>query len=452
MELEITKNIVIEHLRNKQLIELKKILNELDSVEVAELMSEIESDVDALILFRMLPKIKAVDVFTHLSIEAQLEMINIITDIELNEVMSKMFFDEIIDIIEEMPAEMVDKVLKNIPPDKRRLVNQFLAYPDDSAGSLMTIEFVQLRQDMTVGDSLAYIRKIGMKKETIYTCYVTNRHRKLLGIVSLRALVTENPEKLISEVMQTDFVWVNTFDDQELVAEKFRKYGFLAIPVVDKELRLTGIITVDDVIDVIETEATEDFHKMAAMEPSDKEYLNTSIFDLSKQRILWLMILMVSATVTGSIIKKYSDTLESVIVLSMFIPMLMDTGGNAGSQSSTLIIRGMATGEIKLNDFFRVFKKEFGVSLLCGVTLAIVNFIRIMVFEDVGVLVALTISITLITTVIMSKLVGGILPIMAKKVHLDPAIMAGPLITTIVDAVSLIIYFKIAHMMLGIGG
>lgn len=446
----LTKSEVIDKIKRRKIIALKNRLAEMDEVEVAELIDELDNKVYSLLLFRMLPKLKAVEVFSFLDLDTQRDIVAAVSESELNELIDTVFFDDIIDIIEEMPAEFVNKVLKGIPPEKRRFVNQFLNYPEDSAGSIMTIEYVQLRKEMTVAEALKFIREIGMKKETVYTCYVTNENEKLLGIVSLRELVTASPEAKVKDIMETDFVSAKTHDDQEVIANLFRKYDLLAIPVTDMENRLTGIITVDDVMDVMEIEATEDFQKMAAMAPSEKEYLDTNIFVLSKQRLLWLLVLMVSATITGTIMKQYSDTLESIIVLSMFIPMLMDTGGNAGSQSSTLIIRGMATGEIKLNDFLRVFTKEFGVSFICGTVLAGLNFARIMIFEDVGTLVAFTISITLIFTVMMAKLLGGMLPILAKKMRLDPAIMAGPLITTVVDALSLIIYFNVAQFVLKI--
>ena len=354
-------------------------------------------------------------------------------------------------MIEEMPAEFVNRVLINIAPEKRKLVNQFLKYPDDSAGSLMTIEYVRLTENMTVAQALNHVRDTGLKKETVYTCYITNMHEKLIGIVSLRALVTESPDKKITEIMDKDVIVVNTHDDQEIVADLFKRYDFLAMPVVDNQERLTGIITVDDIIDVMEQEATEDFQIMAAITPSETEYLGTSVFVLAKHRIIWLLVLLVSATFTGNIMKNFSNTLESLILLGMFIPMLMDTGGNAGSQSSTLIIRGLATGNIKLTDAFKVLRKEFVISLICGIVLSAVNFTRIIIFEpQVPALVALTVSLTLITTVVMAKVIGGLLPILAKKMNLDPAIMAGPLITTIVDAMSLIIYFNVAQAILHI--
>lgn len=438
-------------IRDRKAIQLRSYLTEMYDADIAELMDDLNDKVLALLLFRMLPKVKAVEVFSFLSIDNQRQIINAIGEDDLPYLVDNIFFDDVIDMIEEMPAEFVNRVLINIPPEKRKLVNQFLNYPEDSAGGLMTIEYVRLTEFMTVGEALDHVREIGLKKETIYTCYITTIHERLIGIVSLRALVTEDPNAKIVDIMEKDVIVVNTHDDQEIVAEKFKRYDLLAIPVVDNQGRLTGIITVDDIIDVMEQEATEDFQIMAAMTPSEEEYLATNVFVLAKNRVVWLLVLLISATFTGSIMKNFSDTLEALILLGMFIPMLMDTGGNAGSQSSTLIIRGLATGDIKLSDAFRVLKKEFLISLICGVILSAVNFARIIIFEpQVPLLIALTVSVTLISTVIMAKVIGGLLPIAAKKMKLDPAIMAGPLITTIVDALSLIIYFNIAQAVLHI--
>ena len=445
------KNDVKNLIRDRKIIELRSYLAEMYEADIAELMNDLNDKVLALLLFRMLPKLKAVEVFSFLSIDNQREIISAISDSELPDIIDNVFFDDVIDMIEEMPAEFVNRVLINIAPEKRKLVNQFLNYPEDSAGTLMTIEYVRLTEHMTVAQALYHVRETGLKKETVYTCYITNMHEKLIGIVSLRALVTEDPNLKITDIMEKDIIVVNTHDDQELVADMFKRYDLLAMPVVDNLGRLTGIITVDDIIDVMEQEATEDFQIMAAITPSETEYLDTSIFVLAKHRIVWLLVLLVSATFTGNIMKNFSNTLESLILLGMFIPMLMDTGGNAGSQSSTLIIRGLATGGIKLSDAFKVLRKEFWISLICGVILSLVNFGRILIFEpQVPFLVALTVSLTLITTVVMAKVIGGLLPIAAKKLKLDPAIMAGPLITTVVDAMSLIIYFNVAQAILHI--
>lgn len=438
-------------IRDRKIIKLRSYLTEMYDADIAHLMDDLNDKVMALLLFRMLPKVKAVEVFSYLSIDSQREIINAISEDELPYIVDNIFFDDVIDMIEEMPAEFVNRVLINISPDKRKLVNQFLNYHEESAGGLMTIEYVRLNERMTVQQALDHIRETGLKKETIYTCYITTIHERLIGIVSLRALVTEDPNKLIVDIMERDVITVNTNDDQEVVADMFQKYDLMAMPVCDHEGRLTGIITFDDIMDVMEQEATEDFQLMAAMTPSEEEYLGTSVFILAKNRITWLLILLISATFTGSIMQNFTDVLESFILLGMFIPMLMDTGGNAGNQSSTLIIRGLATGDIKLSDAFIVLRKEFFISLICGIILSGFNFARILIFEpQVSTLIALTVSLTLISTVVMAKVIGGLLPIAAKKLRLDPAIMAGPLITTIVDAMSLIIYFNIAQAMLSI--
>ena len=440
---------LLELIEQKKYVEIKKELSEMNEVDVAELLDPLDAHM-TLLIFRMLPKDLAVEVFSHFSTEQQLGIINSVTDKELEYIMDELFFDDMIDLIEEMPANIVKKVLKATREDERKLINQFLKYPPNSAGSLMTIEYVDLKKDMTVKDALDHIKETGLDKETVYTCYVTGENRKLEGIVSLRKLVISDEKLLIKDIMNEDFIYVNTHDDQETVASVFKRYGFLALPVVDKEHRFTGIITVDDIMDVIDQETTEDFQKMAAMSPSEEAYLDTGVFTLAKHRIIWLLVLMISATFTGGIIKRFEDVLQSVVVLTAFIPMLMDTGGNSGSQSSTLVIRGLALGEISLSDSWKVIWKEFRISIIVGIALAVANFVRIMVFDTVGIWVALTVSITLLVTVVISKIVGGILPMIAKRVNIDPAIMAGPLITTIVDALSLIVYFTIASLLLHI--
>ncbi|NLW40517.1 MAG: magnesium transporter [Tissierellia bacterium] len=438
-----------ELIQQKRYVTLKKELEELNQVDIAELLEELDVHT-ALLIFRMLSKDLAVEVFAHFSVEHQRNIIAKVTDKELKDIVEELFFDDMIDIIEEMPANIVKKILKHAKEEERSLINQFLKYPPESAGSIMTIEYVDLKKHMTVGDALRHIKRTGLDKETVYTCYVTDKNRKLEGIVSLRKLVISDEDKSIEEIMNKDVIYVTTHDDQETVANVFKRYGFLALPVVDKEERLTGIITVDDIMDVIDQEATEDFQKMAAMAPSEERYLDTSILNLAKHRIVWLLVLMISATFTGRIIRKYEDVLQSIVVLTAFIPMLMDTGGNSGSQSSTLIIRGLALGEIELKDAGRVLWKEFRISTIVGLILAIVNFFRIYLFDTVGPMVALTVSFTLFLTVIIAKVVGSLLPIAAKRLDIDPAIMAGPLITTVVDALSLILYFKIASWILGI--
>ncbi|MCR1975615.1 magnesium transporter, partial [Clostridium sporogenes] len=377
-------------------------------------------------------------------------IIQSITHEEMTTIIDQLYFDDVIDLLEEMPANIVKKILLNTDDKKRKLINQFLRYEEDSAGSIMTIEFVDLKKEMTVEQAIERIRKTGVDKQTINTCYVIDKNRKLEGIISIRRLILSNKDVLIKDIMKENYVSINTFDDQEYVANQFKKYDLVSMPVVDKEHRLVGIITIDDIVDIIDQENTEDFHKMAAMEPSEEEYLKTGVFELAKHRIIWLLVLMISATFTGNIIRKSEDVLQSVVILASFIPMLMDTGGNSGSQSSTLVIRGLALGEIKLKDIFKVMWKEFRVSVVVGIVLSIVNFLRVYFIEKVSFMVSITVCISLFFTVVLAKVVGGILPIVAKKLKLDPAIMASPLITTIVDAVALLIYFGIAKMLLGI--
>ncbi|MBF8983393.1 magnesium transporter [Lutibacter sp. B2] len=444
------KENIIELMENKKYTQARNEAMKLNAVDIAELIEELETD-HALILFRMLQKSITVEVFANLSNDNQQAIINAITDREMNHIMDELYFDDMIDILEEMPSIIVKKILKNSKEEKRRLINQFLNYPANSAGSLMTIEYVGLKKEMTLKEAMAYIKKIGIDRETIYNCYVMAENRKLEGIVSLRKLVISDDDKTVEDIMVRDVIKVYTHDDQEEIAHVFKKYDFIALPVVDKEERLTGIITIDDIVDVIEKENTEDFHKMAAMEPSEDEYLDTSVFTLSKRRIVWLLALMLSAILTGSIISKFEYVLKSVVGLAVFMPMLMGTGGNAGAQSSTLIIRGMALDEIELEDVFKVVFKEFRVSILVGTILSVVNFIRLFYFQGVDLNICITVCLTLIVVVIIAKIVGGTLPIIASKFKLDPAIMASPMITTIVDAVSLFVYFSMATYFLGIG-
>lgn len=439
----------LDLIEQKKYIQIKKQLSEMNEVDVAELLDPLDTHM-TLLIFRMLPKDLAVEVFSHFSKEQQLGIINLITDKELEHIIDELFFDDMIDLMEEMPANIVNKILIASKEDERKLINQFLKYPQDSGGSIMTIEYVDLKKSMTVKDALAHIKDIGLRKETVYTCYVTDRKRTLEGFVSLRTLVTSEPDEIIQDIMEDEVIHVHTHDDQESIANVFMKYGFVAIPVVDNEERLTGIITVDDIMDVMEQEATEDFQIMAGMSPSEDAYLNTNVWILARHRLPWLLILMITATVTGRIMGVFEDVLASVVILSTFIPMLMDTGGNSGNQSSTLIIRGLATGEIKTSDWIKVIWKELRISLLVGVALSFINFLRLLYFEKVEFSISLTVSLTLIITVMSSKVVGGTLPLIAKKLKLDPAIMAGPLITTIVDALSLVVYFSIASALLGI--
>lgn len=440
---------LLELIEQKKYVDIKKELSEMNEVDVAELLDPLDPHT-TLLLFRMLPKDLAVEVFSYFSSEQQMEIINSVTDKELEYIIAELFFDDMIDLIEEMPANIVKKILKSAKEDERKLINQFLKYPANSAGSIMTIEYVDLKKEMTVKEALKHIKETGISKETVYTCYVTDKKRVLEGIISLRSLVVADEDDKLEDIMEKEVIKVNTHDDQESVAAIFIKYGFIALPVVDNENRLIGIITFDDIMDVMEQEATEDFQLMAAMSPSEEAYLDTDVFTLAKQRLPWLLILMISATFTGRIMLKFENVLASVVILSTFIPMLMDTGGNSGNQSSTLIIRGLAVGEITTKDWLKVLWKEIRISTIVGTALSAVNFARLIILERVELIIAVTVSITILITVIAAKIVGGTLPLIAKKLKLDPAIMAGPLITTIVDAICLILYFLIAKQLLGI--
>ncbi|MBE6064403.1 magnesium transporter [Clostridium cochlearium] len=440
---------IISLIREKKFHNAREKILELNPVHISDIIECLDIS-EAILVFRMLPKDMAVDVFNYLETDFQTNIITGITDKEIKHIIEEIYFDDMIDLLEEMPANVVKKILKYSNVEERKLINEFLNYPEDSAGSLMTIEYVDLKKDMTVREALQHIKDTGVNKETIYTCYVIDKQRKLEGIISLRKLILSDYDLLVEDIMKTDIVFVNTNSDQEYVANVFKKYDLLVMPVVDNENRLTGIITIDDIMDVIDQETTEDFQKMAAMAPSEEKYLDTSVWTLAKNRLTWLVILMVSATFTGNIIKSFEDVLQSVVVLTAFIPMLMDTGGNAGSQSATLIIRSIALGEVQGKDILKVIWKELRVSLIVGFSLSLINFARIYYLEKTPFEVSLTVSITLFFTVILSKIVGAILPMIAKKIKVDPAIMASPLITTIVDATSLIVYFSVAKMLMGI--
>lgn len=436
-------------LEKNLLLEVKNKLILLNPIDIASIFETLSKE-NTLKAFRILSKDLASEVFSYLSSEKQQEIIESSSDEELKRIIDDMFLDDTVDLIEEMPAGVVAKILKNTSVENRKLINQFLKYPEDSAGSIMTVEYVSLKNDMNVKESLERIRAKGIKNETINDCFVIDKERKLVGTLPIRELIINQEETLIKNIMTDNFEKVQADTDREFVADLFRRYDLSTMAVVDTENRLVGIITIDDIVDVIDQENTEDFQKMAAMEPSDKEYLKESVFALAKHRILWLLILMISATATGTIIRRYEDTLQSVVVLAAFIPMLMDTGGNAGSQSSTLIIRGLALGEIKTKDVWKILWKEFRVSIIVGITLAIVNFLRILYFDKIGFTMTLVVCLSLFATVVIAKVVGGILPIAAKKLKLDPAIMASPLITTIVDACALVIYFTMATALLHI--
>lgn len=440
---------ILELISENKFTEARHELEDMNIVDIAQLFEEIDQH-QMIKFFRILPKDIAADVFSYIPTELQAFIIQSITDFEIKHIIDDLFFDDTVDLIEEMPAVVVKKVLKNTDENMRKLINQFLNYPEDSAGSVMTIEFVDLKKEMTVKQALGHIKKTGIDKETINTCYVIDSNRKLEGIVSIRRLILSEENDLVEDIMNTDIIYIHTYDDQEKIAMLFKKYDLLSMPVVDNEIRLVGIITVDDVVDIIDMENTEDIHKMAAMAPSEEEYLKTSVFTLAKNRIVWLLVLMISATITGNIIAKFQNVLQTVVILATYMPMLMNTSGNAGSQSSTLTIRGLALGEISAGDVLSILWKEFRVSIIVGIVLASVNFLRIIIFDRVSVSVGLVVCISLFFTVIMAKMVGGLLPLAAKKLNLDPAIMASPLISTICDAVSLTIYFTMSTLLLGI--
>lgn len=440
---------VLSLLLRKKYHDLKDILNEMNAADIAALFEDLPKDALPL-LFRILSKELAAEVFVELNSETQELLIEGFSDYELKEVLDELYIDDTVDIIEEMPANVVKRILRHSDSDTRESINQILKYPKDSAGSIMTIEFIDLKLDMTVEDAFTRIRRIAIDKETIYTCYVIDSNRKLIGLVSVKDLLLADSACMIEEIMEKNVIYVNTLDDKEEVAQKFSKYDFLALPVVDNEERLVGIVTVDDAIDVIQDENTEDIEKMAAITPSDKPYLQTGVFSTFKQRIPWLLLLMISATFTSSIISSYEAALAAKTALTAFIPMFMDTGGNAGSQTSVTIIRGLSLNEIEFKNMFRILLKEFRVAVLCGLTLAAANFVKLMLLDRVEVSVALVVCLTLVLTVVVAKLIGCVFPMLAKKVGFDPAVMASPFITTIVDAVSLVIYFNIAIHLLKI--
>jgi len=438
-----------ELLHERQFKAVKNTLDGMNAVSIADFFEELQSE-EILFVFRMLSKDIAADVFSYLSYEQQLHIISSITDVEAKHIIEELYFDDMIDLIEEMPANVVKRILKHAKEDERKLINQFLNYPEDSAGSLMTIEYVDLKRHMTVAEAIKRIKEIGVDKETIYTAYIIDQNRKLEGLISLRKLVISDDDKRIDELMNSDLITVNTHDDQEYVARLFKKYDLMALPVIDQEGRLIGIITIDDIVDVIDQENTEDFQKMAGIQPTEVAYLDDNVFSMAKHRITWLLVLMISATFTGQIIQRFEDVLQSVVLLAAFIPMLMDTGGNAGSQSSTMVIRGLALGELEPRDLFKIVKKEISIAFFVGLALAVLNFLRIVYLEGVDVAIGLTVTITLFVTILLAKTVGSILPIVAKVARVDPAVMASPLITTIVDAVALIVYFSLATVLLGL--
>lgn len=435
------KEIFVKLLAQRQFQAVRSILDVMNEVDIASLLSDLE-DKELALAFRLIPKDKAAEVFANMNHSMQSYLVEIFSEKELKELIDNLYMDDTVDLLEELPANLVNRILDTVSSSDRNLINQLLNYPEDSAGSIMTTEYVDIRETMTVAQTMAHIKETGIHKETIYTCYVTD-HRRLLGIVSAKDLMTTADDILIRDLMETEIISVSTHTDKEEVAQLFTKYDFLALPVLDQDERMVGIVTFDDAMDVMVEEATEDITKMAAMSPSEKTYFETSVLDHAKHRIAWLLILMFSATITGSIITKYENAFAAIPLLVSFIPMLMDTGGNCGSQSSTLIIRGIALGEIQFSDLFRVMSKEFRVSLIVGIALALANGLRILImYRSAG--LALVIGLSLIATIVISKLIGCVLPLVAKKLHMDPAIMASPLITTLVDTCSILIYFTIA--------
>lgn len=438
------KDIFIKLLAQREFKAVRSILDVMNEVDIASLLSTL-SDKELALAFRLIPKDKAAEVFSNMDTSMQTYLVTMFTEKELKELLDDLYMDDTVDMLEELPANLVKRILATVSASDRSMINQLLNYPEDSAGSIMTTEYVDLREEMTVGQAMAHIKKTGIHKETIYTCYITER-RKLVGIVSAKHLMTTDDNVPIKDLMETEIISVYTHADQEQVAQLFTKYDLLALPVIDQDGRMVGIVTFDDAMDVMVDEATEDITKMAAINPSEKTYFETSVLQHAKNRIPWLLILMFTSIITGTIITRYENAFAAIPLLVSFIPMLMDTGGNCGSQSATLIIRGIALDEIRFTDLFKVMFKEFRISLIVGAFLAVANGIRIFIqYHNPG--LAVVIACSLMGTVIMAKLVGCILPLLAKKVNLDPAIMASPLITTLVDTFSILIYFNIATVL-----
>lgn len=434
---------ILELLNEKNYVKIKSIVKDLYPADLSSLLETL-SPRNITLLFRLLPKELAAETFTFMDSDTQMHLISGFSDKELREILDEIFVDDTVDIIEEMPANVVSRILKNTDAETRKQINAILDYPTDSAGSVMTTEYVYLHKNMTTKEALDWIRKVGVVKETIYTCYITES-RKLIGFVTILDLVTADEDATIESIMDSNVKFVYTHEDREDVAKKFSKYDFLAMPVVDNEERMVGIITFDDVLDVIAEENEEDFSKMAAMQPIEDSYFKTSVFTHAKKRIGWLLVLMLSATITGNLLTKYEEAFQAIPILVSFIPMLMSTGGNCGSQSSTTVIRGLATGEIQFKDFFKAVFKEFRISLIISVILAVTNGLRIFIFYK-NLQLSIVITLSIIGTVIIAEFIGCALPLIAKKVKLDPAIMATPLISTIVDTCSMLIYFQFATM------
>ncbi|MBQ2296030.1 MAG: magnesium transporter [Clostridia bacterium] len=439
-------HVIKELLEQKKYATVRDILLEMHPADVAQMFEDMDKR-EISLLFRLMPKEQAAETFVELEADNQEALIKAFSDNELKEVLDELYLDDAVDIVEEMPANVVRRILQNTDEATRKMINEILKYPKDSAGSIMTIEYVNLKENMTVADAFQTIRRTGIDKETIYSCYVTDQNRYLKGIVSAKGLLLSESDALISEIMNDDVISVLTTDDREEAAQKLQMYDLLAMPVVDHENRLVGIITIDDAIDVIEQEATEDIEMMAAITPTDKPYLKTGVFETWWKRIPWLLLLMISATFTSVIINRY-DTALATLGLAAFMPMLMGTGGNAGSQASVAVIRALSLGEVEMGDILRIVWKELRVSVLCGVTMSVATFGKLLLIDRPTTMTAVVVSLTLVATIVTAKLVGCVLPVLAKRVGFDPAVMASPFITTIVDALSLIIYFDIATAIL----
>ncbi|MBQ7679510.1 MAG: magnesium transporter [Butyrivibrio sp.] len=439
--------IIEELLSEKRYTDLRQALTGMNHVDVAAYMDEMENE-ESLKLFRILPKDMAANVFANLEIEDQQYIIQSLSDREAGNIIDNLMADDATDLLEEMPANVVRRILSNAQPETRADINHLLRYPEDSAGSIMTTEYVDLKEGMTVAEAIDRIRRIGLDSETVNICYVVTGERVLVGTVALRYLLIMKPEQIIGEIMNTNVISIGTMTDQEEAARLFQKYDFTAMPVVDNETRMVGIITIDDVLDILEEETTEDIEKMAAILPTDKPYLRTGVFETYRTRIPWLLLLMISATFTGAIIRSFEDALATYVVLTAYIPMLMDTGGNAGSQASVSIIRGLSLGEVEFSDLLSALWKEIRVAAVCGVTLSAVNFVKLLLLDRLALPVAAVICLTLVIVVLVAKTVGCLLPMLAKRAGFDPAVMASPMITTIVDALSLLAYFALATSLL----
>lgn len=440
-EQKLTADQIIKFLEERNFKELKEELENLHPVDLVDAMEELDKK-QRMLVFRLLSKEEAAEVFTDMNSDMREELLEALTDSELKEIMDEMYVDDTVDVLEEMPANVVDRLLMATDEETRKQINTLLQYPEDSAGSIMNIEYISLRKEMTVADAILKIRQVGINRETIYTCYVTEK-RKLIGVVDVKDLLTAGESRLIEEIMDENVIYARTLDDQEQVANQINKYGLVAIPILDHEDCMVGIVTVDDDMLVLQDETTEDISIMAGVSPNEDSYFGTSVFQHAKNRSLWLMLLMLSATVTGEILGHYEDAMAVMPVLITFIPMLMGTGGNCGSQSSTLVIRGLAVGEIEFKDIFRVLFKEIRVAVVVGLMLAVVNGLRIYIMYDQNVMLAGALGLTMIAVVSMAKCIGCVLPLLAKKLGLDPAIMAAPLITTILDTCTILVYFNI---------